>query len=302
MPEETKEKGLSLQELRAIIHSLKMNALVFLEPEVIEQIQALIKELPSPETLGKLEGNEKALKQVKDMVGYIMSLIDYYGTKGKEFKVRYKSIRKLPPRYKVVEWRDACTKQIVKMSKTADDKNLGYLSERLLNIVTGDINDDFVIEIKDTIKDMNNAGLNEEAWDLYKMAQAFNSTMIVQNPGQPTDPGADLTNLNEAKRAFAYFSELVNKLNEIKVPLTDIEKMLDVGGLNLVQQVEQSVKSAMAQTKAFSFLSHMKKLTSVDDVFNESFLSQQLSLINNSEIPGISKQQAQQAQQAGQNT
>lgn len=95
----------NLADLRAIIHALKMASLSFIEPEALTIIKLRITGLPSPEQL--LEFTPKNLDGVRKEVGNIMMLIDSYGTKNFEFKERHKSLKNnLPPRYKVLDWKN----------------------------------------------------------------------------------------------------------------------------------------------------------------------------------------------------
>ena len=119
----------SLQDLRAMIHALKMAGLSFVEPDAQQELLYLIQRLPSPEELNKLAEVPENLRKVREEIGYIMGLVDAYGYRGPEYKARYLSKTDLPPRYKILEWRDimkeearVAIKELVKLSSIADNK------------------------------------------------------------------------------------------------------------------------------------------------------------------------------------
>jgi len=108
-----------------------------IEPEALDQIRFRIKGLPNPEELNALNGDPVSLKRLAKEVGEIMHLLEIYGKKGPEFKARFESLKGLPPRYKVLEWRKANMKntdfvrQVVKLSAIVDSKGHGEISDKL---------------------------------------------------------------------------------------------------------------------------------------------------------------------------
>lgn len=102
MPTEPK---LSIEEIRTIIHGLKMSGLSFIEEGAKEEIQAMINALPSSEMIDKLAQTPASIKHLLRDVGNIMKIIEMYGKRDIEYKTRYKSRTGLPPRYKVLDWK-----------------------------------------------------------------------------------------------------------------------------------------------------------------------------------------------------
>ena len=96
---------LTLDELKTIIHGLRMSTLSFVEDNALDEIKAMIKALPLPEAIDKLVTIPMGIKGIQRDVGNIMRLIELYGKRDIEFKTRYKSRTGLPPRYKVLDWR-----------------------------------------------------------------------------------------------------------------------------------------------------------------------------------------------------
>lgn len=130
----------SMQNLRAVIHSLRMNNLAFVEPEALDEIEAMIKSLPTPEQLNGLAETPEQFKIIREHVGGILRLIELYSRRDGEYKARYKSRTGLPPRYKILDWRKAMSteirsglvKDLVKLSGEADEEGLYKLAKSLL--------------------------------------------------------------------------------------------------------------------------------------------------------------------------
>ena len=102
---ESPVSNVSLQELRAIILALKMASFPYLDPTVLEEVQFLIKKLPGAEELEHIAKKE-ALTDIRKEVANIMTIVDRFAKQGPEYKARYMTKTKLPPRYKVLEWRE----------------------------------------------------------------------------------------------------------------------------------------------------------------------------------------------------
>lgn len=118
--------NLTLQELRTIIHSLRMMEFASLDPDAVDYIRDKISQLPSAEAIINYSGAE-AMKDLKGAIGNIMYLIETYSRRDKEYKVRYESRTGLPPRYNVLEFKDVSKKSsfdvvngIVKVSSEMD--------------------------------------------------------------------------------------------------------------------------------------------------------------------------------------
>jgi hypothetical protein len=113
-------QNIELEDMRVMIHGLKMSGLAFVETDALDPINDRIKNLPSAEELILMYQNPRDVERICAEVGRIMELIDYYGTKNAEYKSRYKAKTKLPPRYKNLEWKKAGTK-IMRIKKLAQD-------------------------------------------------------------------------------------------------------------------------------------------------------------------------------------
>jgi len=130
---------LNLQDLRAIVHALKMDGLSSVDPEALDNIKERIQGLPSAEAMSQVADNPLSLKSLREEIGAVFQLIETYGKRDPEFKARYKSRTGLPPRYKVLEWRKAMKKEarqivreVIKISAVVDDKGQGRLSADLI--------------------------------------------------------------------------------------------------------------------------------------------------------------------------
>jgi len=89
---------LTIQDLRAVIHGLRMMDLPFVEEKAADEVTQMIKALPEPETL--LNANSSYIKKLQADLKNIMTLIDQYAAEGQEYTIRYKSKTGLPPRYR----------------------------------------------------------------------------------------------------------------------------------------------------------------------------------------------------------
>jgi hypothetical protein len=91
---------LTREEIKTIVHGLRMSTLSFVEDNAVDEIEAMIKALPLPEEIDKME----SIKDLQANVGKIMRIIEIYSKRDMEYKTRYKSRTGLPPRYKVLDW------------------------------------------------------------------------------------------------------------------------------------------------------------------------------------------------------
>ncbi|MFW5887719.1 MAG: hypothetical protein ACOCUH_02870 [Bacteriovoracia bacterium] len=132
----------TLQDIRTIIHGLKMADLSFVEQDALNEINLMIKDLPNPEELPNIAESPGSVKQLKSYIGQIMHLIEVYGSRNAEYEARYRATTGLPPRYKVLKWRCAMGKRelknnlikdFVKLSSEADDQGYEKLAEILLD-------------------------------------------------------------------------------------------------------------------------------------------------------------------------
>ena len=179
---------IDMTDLRAIIHALKMATFTFVEEDASVEIRELIKRLPSPEQVNQLGELPSGLVDVRETVGYILGLIDTYGQRGSEFKARYKAKTKLPPRYKVMEWKRNkasngrsemrkeavdLVKQLVRISSNVDKDGHGRLSGDLIIIakaVRNEANEDTIKRLNGAVQSLRLAGFNAEAEALLKEA------------------------------------------------------------------------------------------------------------------------------------
>ena len=138
MPE-VDELAVAMQNLRAVIHSLRMNNLAFVDSEALDEIRSMIKSLPAPEELNGLATSPESIKKVQENVGGILRLIELYSRRDGEYKTRYKSRTGLPPRYKVMEWRETMSnrntlvKDLVRLSGEVDAEGFSKFAASLLS-------------------------------------------------------------------------------------------------------------------------------------------------------------------------
>ena len=169
MPEVEKNQDLTLQDIRVIIHGLKMSGFACIEPEALDQIKFRIKSLPNPEELNGLTDELGSIKSIAKEVGEVMRLLEIYGKKGPEYKARFESLKGLPPRYKVLEWRKNMSstnfaRQLVKISSDADYAGKVVLSGKILSLAEKSLDES--ISEKDVIEATNlliGNGLEKEA-------------------------------------------------------------------------------------------------------------------------------------------
>ena len=93
----------NIGDLRKIVHGIKMMPTGFLEDAARSEIEAMIKALPTSESMGQFADDEHSMFKLKKMVGDIMALVEVYGNRNPEFKARYRARTGLPPRYKVLD-------------------------------------------------------------------------------------------------------------------------------------------------------------------------------------------------------
>lgn len=160
--------NISMEDLRTIIHGLKMSTFSFIpEEEIRDKVIFMIEELPSPE---KLTEYSLDLKNVKNYVGEIMRLIEVGGKRDEGFKVRHEAKKNMPPRYKVLTWRKSMnekdlTKSLIKMSVYADDRSEPVLAEKAIELAQS-INNGVAVgdkELKTFTDAFENSQLHQEA-------------------------------------------------------------------------------------------------------------------------------------------
>jgi hypothetical protein len=170
-------QDLSLQDLRAIIHGLKMAGFTSVDEGAADHIKFRINSLPSAEALSQISQNPKAFRDIIVEVGEIMRIVEAYSKQGSEYSARFKSKKKLPPRYKVLEWRKdmknekeiqndkkAAVVTFVKMSSDMDNIGHGIISGKLLKCASSIQSESYSQqEVDDVVTLLKNAGLENEA-------------------------------------------------------------------------------------------------------------------------------------------
>jgi hypothetical protein len=159
-------QNLTLEELKSIIHGLRMSGFSFVEQEALPQIQFRIKNLPVTEELDKLADDPVSIRNIVGEIGELMRLLNIYGNKNSEYKVRFQSLKGLPPRYKVLEWRDVkmnekaanLVKELIKMSSAMDEQGKSEISKKLIVCAKHAIDDRFTNE---DISIMKEAGITD---------------------------------------------------------------------------------------------------------------------------------------------
>ena len=220
---------ISIEELKKIIHGLRMSQFNYVEDNIRDEVQHMIQSLPSPEELDKVD-KPNIIKNVKIDIGKIMRIIELYGKRDGEFKARYKSRTGLPPRYKVLEWRGNMNmnkaefvKEMVKISAMADNKGNGEVAGRLIrfakNVQSEKVQQK---EAEDIIKMLKEAGFDKEAgW----MDQIYQKWQGVKNVGKgiAKDVGGFL-----GKQVERYKGGVdAAKVTEVKNDMANIVKLLE---------------------------------------------------------------------------
>ena len=138
------DQNLTVDELKAIIQGLRMSGFSFVEPEALSQIQFRIKNLPVGEEMDKLADDPVSIKNIVHEIGELMRLLEIYGSKNSEYKARFQSLKGLPPRYKVLEWRNKkaennmniktaeIAKELVRLSSEMDEKGQTKISQKMI--------------------------------------------------------------------------------------------------------------------------------------------------------------------------
>jgi len=112
---------------------------------------------------------------------------------------------------------------------------------------------------------------------IYKIAQQFE--MIQQNPGSQNDPDVQIQNLQNSQQALQYFKDVINQADVVMADMRSLEDSLGIGDIGLRSQFTEVIKSAMQQTPAFNLLAQMNLISSVDNLLNQSDLSNIENLI-----------------------
>lgn len=105
-------------EMQVIIKALKMNGFAFIEREALDGLNDMISKLPNPSQVTEIYQTPRDVERLCAEIGTIASVIDYYGTKGQEYRSRFTSLTKLPPRHKTLDYQKAANCKIIKLNKT----------------------------------------------------------------------------------------------------------------------------------------------------------------------------------------
>ena len=200
---------LSIENLKDIIHALRMNNFARVEDQALDEIKAMIKVLPEPEELDKMYMSPESVKNIQEAVGGIMRLVETYGKRDEEFKVRYKSRTDLPPRYKIkIEFprhdemeKAAMTNKhnlindLLKLSSEADDEGLCKFAQDLINCAK-------IAKTELPVKELYACTLNFVGAPLVKTAQLTDINLDF----------SDITNgLNQITQLFATVETALQK-------------------------------------------------------------------------------------------
>jgi len=217
---------ISIEELKKIIHGLRMSQFNYVEDNIRDEVQHMIQSLPSPEELDKVD-KPNIIKNVKIDIGKIMRIIELYGKRDGEFKARYKSRTGLPPRYKVLEWRGNMNmnkaefvKEMVKISAMADNKGNGEVAGRLIrfakNVQSEKVQQK---EAEDIIKMLKEAGFDKEAGWMNNVWQGVKNV----GKGIAKDVGGFL-----GKQVGRYQEGVsTGKIEEVKNDMANVVKLLE---------------------------------------------------------------------------
>lgn len=302
MPEIDKNQDLTLQDIRVIIHGLKMSGMVDIEPEALDQVRFRIKGLPEAEVLNGLSDDMASLKRIAKEIGEIMHLLEVYRKKGPEFKARFESIKGLPPRYKVLDWRKAnmnstnFTRQLVKISSVADFNGKAEVSKKLLSLAKKSLNDELSEkEVIEASSMLSSNGLDKEAkiveaawWSLppgIGKAVGDKAKQVGQQVGQQIGKGVGQIGQGiKTKWQGGYKDKLSS---EMQNALTNFEQTMDTGVLlNEMKRLKSGWQGVNLNTNVKekdtiqNLLTHIDALGKEANDFNNKMLSEFNAWIN----------------------
>jgi hypothetical protein len=253
---------ITLDELKTIIHGLRMSTLSFVEDNAIDEIKAMIKALPLPEAIDKLVTIPMGIKGIQRDVGNIMRLIELYGKRDIEFKTRYKSRTGLPPRYKVLDWRSKMKanakiiRDMVKVSSDIDNSGHGEISGRINKFASNMIQDKFdEVEFEKIAMELKNSGLEKEA-QFWSGVKGFMGGAL----GKVKDIATDVWQAGKAGGLEEQFNAIYKQLEAFKVKVGQFASQVKDPTLqqkmgNLYQSIElgeQQINKAAADVKGTS--------------------------------------------------
>lgn len=255
------QKAITLQDLRAIIHQLKMGSISNIEEDAQIEINDMIRSLPGPEQINGIADNLGAIEGLKEKVGGILRLIEIYSRRNQEYKTRYKAKTGLPPRYKVLDWRSSMNKKdmvkrVVQASADADSQKLTAIASDLIGFAKDLRDNDVIPEIElasITAKELDKISLFAEADAIRKVAQTYELGMddltgglnqlytVIDNVIKSINRKNDqLVNVPTAKN-------VTNLLGQLWVQLGNFRKTLDAS-VNQLQQMTPQIEQAMEES------------------------------------------------------
>lgn len=281
MPNIEKNQTLTLQDLRVILHGLKMSGFAFVEPEALDQIKFRIKSLPSPEELNDLADDLASLKRISKEVGEIMHLLEIYGNKNREFKDRHESLKSLPPRYKVLDWRKkmkaaqtiqstTAIRELVRISSKVDFLGKPDLSHKIItcakNVQNGEVDEKLVTDIEN---DLRSIDLQADA-EVIKKAFSFDprtwfdqsrKTLDKGNKAnkktQKTQEDVKLQRTRAIIRPDKAIKKMINQINDLFQSLKEFDTCFEYSGY---ATLENSLKTAQTEINDLSKLLDQAKI------------------------------------------
>jgi hypothetical protein len=289
-------ENLTIEEIRSIIQGLRLSGLSFVDPQAIDLIKEEIKHLPTAEDLSDCFENEVSLKNVIIQIGNILELIEKYNTKDVGYKSRYQLRTKLPPKNKVLEWRNVMKKsnnlieKIVIASEKLDKKGMFSESEKALKIASKLNTDEIKTEdFNETIilaKELYEKNLYRQADDIMQEAALSDWWAGVkggfsgakqgfgQMAKQITDPAKMVKSVNRFEQY------LVNSVNQTDSMHESMEKMK-------LMVANEQMKSVITEAQ--------KKLVVLNKYLHDMY-SNDIKKIRSGMQEALSPQQSQEQQ------
>ena len=179
-PDNPSVSNLSLQDLRAKIHALKLIDLTkysLMQEKERDELTWAIQDLVGPEKLLELSNSPEGLEDLKQRIGDIMQTLAYFQKRDLSAKVNYEARTGLTPRYKVLNWEKNMinqksaqldvVKSLVKLSAKLDGDNI-KLSKDILSLASNmhkntEIKEEFILKVQ---QDLEKSGMTKEAQGL----------------------------------------------------------------------------------------------------------------------------------------
>ena len=227
-------------QLKSIILSLKMTNFS-VEHGAEDEIKAMIAALPSAEIIDIM--NSEEVKELRDSIGGIMSTIDQFGRRDSEYKARYKSRTGLPPRYKVLDWKDMkaasnnVVRGLIKASAKMDDLYRYEEAKQLLSFAKKINGDSGFIKVAQSgggiinrIKDWFNPDVKE--WRSNEKSQKKEQSQFI------IDASNAIKALDQYQGVVSGIVEYVGQL-EGRFDLSEFKQQIYDNSKNLNNELEQ---------------------------------------------------------------